>query len=202
VNWRRAHPPHDRAQRARRRILYCGEATRRKGFDLLPEIVRRVSEARPEADFLIQIHTWQAHDPLTQEMTELARTRPNVQTVAGFTLPDDFYALLDDADVVLLPYQADVYKQGTSAIFEEATYLGRPAVVTPETMMATAIGQHPDSGAVAAGLGAPAIADAVIRVLADFPRFQAGAARAAEIWRARDGINRFAEFLVDHARRA
>ena len=40
-----------------------------------------------------------------------------VQTVSGFALPDDFYALLDDADVVLLPYQADVYKAGTSAIF-------------------------------------------------------------------------------------
>jgi glycosyltransferase involved in cell wall biosynthesis len=202
VNWRRAHAPAERMQRPRRSVLYCGEATRRKGFDLLPEIIARVSEARPEADFIIQIHTWQPNDPMAAKMSELARTRPNVQTVSGFTQPDDFYMLLDGADVVLLPYQAEVYKQGTSAIFEEATYLGRPAVVPPQTMMATAIGQHEDSGAVAADASASAIADAVIRVLSDFPRYEAGAERASAVWRARDGIDRFAAFLVDHARRS
>jgi glycosyltransferase involved in cell wall biosynthesis len=202
VGWRRTHPPIDRLQRPRRRVLYCGEATRRKGFDLLPAIIARVSAARPEADFIVQVHTWHANDPLAAPVAAFANARPNVQTVSGFTLPDDFYALLDDADAVLLPYQAPVYKTGTSAIFEEAMYLGRPCVVPPETMMAAAIAQNPDSGAVAADPGAPALADAVVRLLADFRRFQAGAEAASASWRARDGIDRFAHFLVDCAHRS
>src|SRR5439155_302931 len=85
-------------------------------------------------------------------------------------------ALLDDADVVLQPYQADVYQAGTSAIFEEAMYLGRPCVVPPRTMMATALGGHPYAGAVAVKPSAEALAGAVIDVLSDYPRYAAGAA--------------------------
>ena len=45
----------------------------RKGFDLLPEIIRQVTAARPEAEFVVQIHTWHPNDPLTAEVAALAR---------------------------------------------------------------------------------------------------------------------------------
>ncbi|MBI1776506.1 MAG: glycosyltransferase [Proteobacteria bacterium] len=200
VGWRRANGAPQRSERPRRRVLYCGEATRRKGFDLLPEIIRKVSAARADAEFVIQLHGWHPNDPLLAEVASLTRTQANVHTVSGFTLPEDFYRLLDDADLIVLPYQAPVYKAGTSAIFEEAMYLGCPCVVPPETMMATALGRHPEAGAVAADASAAALADAVLRVLADYPRYQAGAMAASLEWRARDGIDRFAQFLVDQVR--
>jgi len=64
-------------------------------------------------------------------------------------------------------------------------------------MMADQLAGHPDAGVVAAGYDARAFADAVLALVADYPRMLAGAAAAGEAWRARDGMDRFVGFLLD-----
>ena len=58
----------------------------------------------------------------------LFRSRYDTKTISGFVGEDDYYRLIEDADAVLLPYQSTVYRSGTSAVFEEAMYLGKPVI--------------------------------------------------------------------------
>lgn len=62
--------------------------------------------------------------------------------------------------------------------------------------MASQLAPFPDAGRVAASLEADAFAAAIAQVVADHPRFAAGAARAGEAWRAQTGIDRFARSIV------
>jgi len=200
--WYRDRVPPRRPARAKRRILFCGEATLRKGFDLLPEIIRMVGAARPDVEFVIQLNGWQADAERVAAFQAFARTRYDTRTVTGFIGEDDYYRLIDDADAVLLPYQSPVYRSGTSAVFEEALYLGKPAIVPPGTMMADQLAPHPKAGLAASGMEAPAFAAAVLGLVEDFPAYAAGAAAAGEAWRTRDGMDRFVAHLLACGNRA
>jgi glycosyltransferase involved in cell wall biosynthesis len=198
--WRRDNPPGRRPQRPKRRILFCGEATLRKGFHLLADIIDAVGKARRDVEFVVQANGWATDGERVAEFQRFARARYDTKIIGGFVGETDYYRLIDDADALLLPYQSVVYRSGTSAVFEEAMYLGRPAVVPPDTMMAAQLAPYADAGRVADGHDAAAFARAVLALVGDYPRFAAGAARAGEAWRARDGMDRFVGFLLDRAR--
>jgi glycosyltransferase involved in cell wall biosynthesis len=197
--WLRDRAPVKRPPRPKRRILFCGEATPRKGFPLLADIIRAVSGVRNDIEFVIQLNGWQSDNERMAEFQKFARARYDTKTVTGFIHEDGYYELLSDADAVLLPYQSLVYRKGTSAVFEEAMYLGKPVIVPPMTMMADQLGPHPEAGLVADGYDAAAFARSIVALTADYPRFAAGAVRAGDTWRARDGMDRFVGFLLDRA---
>lgn len=198
--WFRDRATVKRPPRAKRRILFCGEATMRKGFHLLAEIIRVVGGARSDVEFAVQLNGWQSDNERMTEFQKFARARYDTKTITGFVDEDSYYRLIEDADAILLPYQSLVYRKGTSAVFEEAMYLGKPVIVPPETMMAEQLAPHPDAGLVASGHDPTAFARSVLAMVADHPRFAAGAAGAGEAWRARDGMDRFIGFLLDRAR--
>lgn len=195
--WRREHPAPKRPPRPKRRILFCGEATMRKGFHLLPDIIRTVGGGRRDVEFVVQLNGWQSDGDRVAEFQKFARARYDTKTVAGFIGEDDYYRLIEDADAVLLPYQSPVYRAGTSAVFEEAMYLGKPVIVPPGTMMAAQLSPHADAGIVAGGMDAVSFGQAVLTLAGDYPRFAAAAARAGEAWQARDGMDRFVAFLLE-----
>ncbi len=199
--WRRDHPATKRPSRPKRRILFCGEATMRKGFHLIADVIRTVGEARRDVEFAIQLNGWQSDNERVAEFQKFARARYDTKTITGFIGENDYYRLIEDADAVLLPYQSPVYKSGTSAVFEEAMYLGKPAIVPPGTMMAAQLGPHSNAGVVARGMDAASFGEAVLALAGDYPRFADGALKAAEVWQARDGMDRFVAFLLDRARR-
>jgi glycosyltransferase involved in cell wall biosynthesis len=199
--WRRGHAVGKRPARPKRRILFCGEATPRKGFHLLADIIRSVGSARSDIEFAVQLNGWQSDNERMNEFQKFARARYDTKTITGFIDEEGYYQLLEHADAILLPYQSLVYRSGTSAVFEEAMYLGKPVIVPPQTMMADQLGPHPDAGLVADGYDAAAFARSILALAADHPRFAAGAAAAGEAWRARDGMDRFIGFLLERAHR-
>jgi glycosyltransferase involved in cell wall biosynthesis len=172
----------------------------RKGFHLLADIIRTVGDARRDVEFAIQLNGWQSDNERVVEFQKFARARYDTKTIAGFIGEDDYYRLIEDADAVLLPYQSPVYRSGTSAVFEEAMYLGKPVIVPPETMMATQLAPHSDAGVVAGGMDAASFGKAVLTLVGDYPRFATGASAAAEAWKARDGMDRFVAYLLDRVR--
>jgi glycosyltransferase involved in cell wall biosynthesis len=196
-SWRRDRASAKRPARPKRRILFCGEATLRKGFHLLPDIIRGVAASRDDIEFAVQINGWQSDAERAADFQKFARARYDTKTISGFVGEDDYFRLIEDADAVLLPYQSAVYRSGTSAVFEEAMYLGRPVIVPPTTMMAEQLAGHPDAGVVAGGHDAPAFAEAVLALVGEYDRMAAGAEAAGEAWRARDGMDRFVGFLLD-----
>ena len=181
------------------RVLFCGEATARKGFHLLKDVIRTVAARRDDVEFIVQVNGWHVDAERANEFEAFAAGRGDTRIVKGFLDERAYYELIADADVVLLPYQDAVYVTGSSAVFEETLYFGRPVVVPPGTLMASELAPYPDAWRIAASRSAEAFADALIEIVAAYPSFDAAAARAGEAWRQRSGMDRFARALLDLA---
>lgn len=188
-----------RPEGKRCRVLFCGEATARKGFHLLRDIIRIAAGSRNDVEFVVQVNGWHVDAERASEFEAFASGRDDTRLVKGFLPEREYYELIADADIVLLPYQDVVYRSGTSAVFEEALYLGRPVVVSPQTQMASRLASFPEAGRIAGSPKAEAFAAAIAEAVADYPRIAAGAERAGEVWRSQSGMDRFARALLDLA---
>lgn len=98
--------------------------------------------------------------------------------------------------MLLLPYQSPMYRTGSSALFEDAVYLGRPCIVPPETSMANSLAAGQAAGRVAAGSSAADFASALIDAISDRDRLAGSAASCAAARRATSGMDRFARRLL------
>jgi hypothetical protein len=59
-----------------------------------------------------------------------------LQTIACPQLPEEYAQTLKHADIILLPYDPDVYAEATSGIFVEAVVAGKIPLVSRGTWMA------------------------------------------------------------------
>ncbi len=178
------------------RVVFLGGAGGRKGFGLLPEIIARTVAVRPDAEFLIQVNIDGVNAPAPDVVDALRRAGPAVRLVTGYVDQDSFFRLIVESDLVLLPYQGSMHRVVTSALFEDAVYLGRPCVVPPGTSMATSLAAGQAAGRVAAGSTAADFASALIDAISDRDRLAATAASVAAARRATSGMNRFAQRLL------
>ncbi len=181
---------------ARPRIAFLGGSSGRKGFTLLPEIVARTVAVHPDAEFVIQVNADGAAPPAPEVVEALWRAGPSVRLVPGYVDQDAFFRAIVESDLLLLPYQSPMYRTGSSALFEDAAYLGRPCVVPPGTSMATSLAAGQAAGRVAAGSTAADFASALIDAISDRDRLAAMAASVAAARRATSGMNRFAQRLL------
>lgn len=194
--WRGSSPP---SAGGGRRIAFLGGSGSRKGFGLLPEIVARTLASRPDAEFVIQVNADGVDAPPAEVVDALGRAGPSVRLVAGYVDQESFLRTIVESDLLLLPYQSPMYRTGSSALFEDAAYLGRPCIVPPETSMAASLAAGRAAGRVAGGATAADIAAAVVEALADHERLAAAAATVAAARRANAGMDRFARRLIEIA---
>jgi glycosyltransferase involved in cell wall biosynthesis len=129
------------------RLAYIGEARDEKGFPWLPELIDRLMEdyVRPgRVRFLLQANvSAPQYNPLSAETLGKFRRYPREQVeLFGSDAPlspDEYYALLSRADVVLLPYDRNRYRACSSGTLAEAIAGGRPVVVPASSWMSSQI---------------------------------------------------------------
>ena len=130
-------------------IVFPGQARIEKGYLRLPRIVAAL-QARKDLSrpvrFVLQSNfrksdkvdrpPWRDRD--RYEARESLRAFPEefVQLVEQPLSNEEYYASIADADIVLLPYDVDIYGVRPSMIALEATLLGKPVVVTSGTTLA------------------------------------------------------------------
>lgn len=178
-------------------FVFLGDGGWRKGYHLLPEIVRRSTERRPDLRFVVQaLDSVPAADGFATTTDDL-ESLPNVTLLRGFLSGERYLQTLADSDAILLPYQSlEMYGAGTSAVFEEALFLGRAAIVPPATTMARHLEREPEAGVIAAAADAAAFADAVVALAGNLFRYRTGAAAAAGRRRATTGLERFVRAIA------
>jgi glycosyltransferase involved in cell wall biosynthesis len=181
------------------RVVFLGGSSARKGFNLLPEIVASTLRARPDVEFVIQVNVDGVSRPDQEIVRALRGIGPAVRLREGYADQESFFETIREGDVVLLPYQSPMYRSGSSALFEDAAYLGRACVVPPETSMATALAAGSAAGRVAGGTAAEDFATALIAALADREQLAQAAASIGERRRATSGMDRFAQRLLQIA---
>ena len=166
-----AEPPH---------LVFVGGARAEKGYALLPGLVRSLAGA---ARFTVHSGAiGPADDPMVQRahLALHAMVGPGLMLLERPLSAEEYGALLADADLILLPYDAPTYGPRSSGILAEARAIGVPAVVPADCWMADEVG--PDQALVFRGA---AQFEAKVRgALTRLPSLLARYAEAAPAWRA------------------
>jgi glycosyltransferase involved in cell wall biosynthesis len=112
-------------------VVCIGFANEPKGYGLLPGAVERILQARPDVRFLIHGVVRGSDAEADASLFDgLPKTGSRV-TVSNEVLPHETYlSWLRQADLVLLPYDGEVYKTRGSGVFNEARSIGIPIVAT------------------------------------------------------------------------
>lgn len=182
-------------------IAFLGEARDEKGFPLLPALIEALAEDYIRAGkvrFLIQSNVSQPrYNPQSAEALKHLKRQasPGVELVArkGALSPEDYYALVSQADIVLLPYAPHAYQARTSGAMGEALAAGAAVVVTSGTWLAD---QLP------AGCGEKfddpeTFVAAVKRIIDDFDSYRSAAEAYCATWRRRHSPEALVAALVN-----
>ncbi len=134
----------ERRPRLRPHLVFAGGARIEKGYPLLPEVTAAL---KTTARFTIQSGLVDGSaDPTVQRAhrTLKAQAGPDIELVERALAPNDYLALIRDADLLLLPYDPVAYGPRSSGILAEARALAIPAIVPRGCWMEQAAGPARD----------------------------------------------------------
>lgn len=118
------------------KLVSLGNARDEKGIIEILEAIKILHE-RDELhryQFYLQVNdTTSEINELVDKIKELRSN--NVFFIMDALSSDQYYELLHNSDVVLIPYWRSVYQSRTSGIFTEALAAGKPVIVTEDTWM-------------------------------------------------------------------
>ncbi len=130
-------------------LSYLGPVREEKGFDFLPDVIQYLQKLNSRIDFFIQASgfsvmwtDWERRTmgAVLEKLHLLAEKASNVTICEKHFESEDYYAHLNECDIILLPYkQRDKRYYATSGILAEAMALGKVAVVPAETWLARQI---------------------------------------------------------------
>ena len=121
------------------KVAVLGRGRRDKGFVLLPDIVREFNKLYSGSipvEFVIQ--DGRQMDSLGGASKAL-RSLSNVNLLDEFISNEDFERHQDEADIVLLPYDREVYRIRGSSIMWRAVAHGKPLVVARKSALVEAL---------------------------------------------------------------
>ena len=173
-------------------LAYLGGARGDKGFHLLPDLVATLADhhlATGRGRFLIQTnYAFSREEPLmAQTKRALARfPRSWVELIEAPLDPAAFAQALFATDLLLLPYDSEVFARRSSGLLVQAMVAGIPTVVPEATWLAT---EAPEGAHVVCG-GGLTVADAVRRAIANYDALSAAARAAAPQARKKHDIAR------------
>jgi glycosyltransferase involved in cell wall biosynthesis len=180
-------------------VVYQGHTSPLRGFHFLPDIIERCARLQPRPRFVVQLQNRESAlsmglGPVVQRLE--AFSPELVRVVPGALSQEDYFRLLTDADVVLLPYTPTFYGSGSSGVFTEAASIGKVVVVSAGTVPARQ-GREYDLGVVTADKWTPAaMAEAVATALQRLPELRAKSAAGAERYRRENCAPAFWEKLL------
>lgn len=173
-----AGPPHGESDLC---IAYLGYASPWKGFHLLPEIAAEITR-EPGRRFLI--HSF-GDEKLCAEVETKLQGNAAVEFVRGDVDRARYIMLLQQADILLMPYAAQIYGWASSGIFTEALSAGKVVVVPEQTWLARQLAEYHAGGATFATQDAASIVPVLRGAIADYETLAVRAALARKAWTAR-----------------
>lgn len=184
--------------RAPLHVVYLGDARAEKGFAAIPDAIDQVWRelvATGHMRFTLQANFNVAggeEGVAAAKMRLAGAPESAVRLIHAPLSGDGYYALLAEADAVLIPYDARRYAQRSSGILVEAAAAGKPVIVTSGSWMATQVGR-------AAGIvidAAENLADGLRTLAREFETLSAEARAAQATWLNWSSPDAFVEHLL------
>ncbi len=168
------------------RLVYLGEPRDEKGFPRLPDLIDRLMTKyvlTGKIRFLLQanVSAPQYNPKSAAAFPRLKQYPQQYVELVGHDAPltpQDYYQLLAESDIVLLPYDRDRYRACSSGTLAEAIASGRPVVVPADSWMSSQLG--PGTGETFSDQ--ESLFTAVERVIDGFESYHAKAEAYREHW--------------------
>ena len=136
--------------------------------------------------------------PEQQEWLSRLPEHDGLRIVPGSLSDQEFTQLLEDADVLLIPYRNSAFAGRTSGIFADAVALHKPVITTRQTW-AGEWTQRLENGLTFADASGWDLARAVEEMVVRFDQIKARTAGAEQVWLQENGIDEFYKFLKSAA---
>jgi glycosyltransferase involved in cell wall biosynthesis len=163
-----------------KRIGFFGDQRTSKGNHLLPELIKSLIEL----GYDITVHD--SNGNINGKQT------PRL-TILGYV--EDLTQEIVKCDLVIIPYDREVYKYMASAIAWEAIACGVPVIAPSKTVPGQFVTDE-NAGVTFDSFSVESIIDAVKRANLDFKTIATGAFHASENWSSRHGTNKFVEAML------
>jgi glycosyltransferase involved in cell wall biosynthesis len=191
-----SHAAQRRMASGRPNVMCVGHANTPKGYDLLPGSIERVLRARPNVSF--RIHGMHGHLDAERNTTvfeTLTRIGPQVEVDTRILTTEEYIQLLQQADLLLLPYDPLVYRARGSGVFNEATALGIPMVVTSACGFARSAFDEQRAIPIES-YDCDGVAEAIVRALDVLPSLTERASSVSQRMGSSDGTNQVLAELI------
>lgn len=172
-------------------IGFAGEARPSKGFHLLPGMVRRVREGRPDVPVSFTFQTYGADAEALKALSAVSVVHPQTEPLDDF----EYEAFIAGIDLMLIPYVDGSYRSQTSGVFCESAAMGIPAIVPCESWMSDQIAASGAGATFRAG-DEEDLTRACIAALDAYPQLRDRARKAATAWRAYHNAANFCETII------
>lgn len=154
-------------------VGWLGEPRSEKGLRILPDIIRAVLAAKPERPLKFLLQCGGRNSRKARDLdAQLAEFGEAVEKLDVAVSQDVYLNALNRCDILLLPYDPDVYppERGSGAVVE-ALLTAKPIVATAGTYAASLI----TAGNGCVGTDATSFANGLLRIGADYEVYLRGA---------------------------
>ncbi len=187
-------------------IAYLGGAREEKGFQCLPGLIQALSqkEHQKTLHYMIQtsgieiLSTEYERRIMSETLAQLKKEKTaQVDLVGSMRESSDYYKMLENTDIVLLPYINIVPKRyyATSGILAEAMALGKVAVVPAETWLARQIER---SGGGVIFDSPEELPQKVEEAICNYSDLQEKALQYSGIWRQFNNLDTYLTVLMEY----
>ncbi len=179
-------------------LVYLGDARSEKGYHHLPSLVETLWPeylATQKVKFTIQsnFNINGGESIVLDAKLQLEQYPSNkVRLIQEAMLADEYYQLLNSADLVILPYSSESY-QRTSGVLTEALAAGKPVVVPANSWLAQQVDES--RGVI---FGSPeTLASAVIQAINNLDELTKAANAYKLEWRVKQSPDTFVKCLLE-----
>jgi glycosyltransferase involved in cell wall biosynthesis len=183
-------------------FVSLGNARDEKGFlDILQAIkILHQSGELDKFTFILQANNISSYfippEELLSAVEEVKSLNlANVYFICDTLSSEEYYRLLQKADVVLLPYWRSIYVSRTSGIFTEALAAGKPVIVTEDTWMSEQLSQD-GAGVLCRDRDSNDLVRAILKIAAHYEDYANKAKTAKDIWLQKHNPDALLEALV------
>ena len=120
-------------------IVSIGHFGVRKGLNLVPALIKELDRRGIRVRWTIGGSSFEIGSPAFAEIARLAESQPNVSLVTSPKGLTEYDNLVKSADLAILPYSPELYKERGSGVAEEAELLGLPYVAPKVAFSAEAV---------------------------------------------------------------
>jgi len=182
-------------------IAFLGVTFIEKGFDLLVEEISLLKSILSEKKITLTIQYnitcgSPALDRAKDKLFGLAKSVAGLKVIEGVLPMTQFLDTLCSADILIFPYQPEIYKYTQSGVFTQALTLGKVVIVTEGTFIASELIRY--GSGIAFRFGVPgALTEAIKTAVSNIGTMQEKARKTKDLYYQIHNPSRYVDLLLE-----